>query len=94
LILACCGRGPMLSRRPKRDSLLPLSWQVRHATPGLTIRTDVATASELRRLAKREPRRRTAQRILANLASPHRVVRCGLRGRHCRGNSARSQGPG
>src|ERR671913_560641 len=32
---------------------------------GLAIREDVATASELRRLAKKEPRRRTAQRMLA-----------------------------
>ena len=31
----------------------------------LPIREDVATASELRRLAKKEPRRRTAQRMLA-----------------------------
>lgn len=32
---------------------------------GLPIRGDVATASELRLLAKKEPRRRTAQRMLA-----------------------------
>ncbi len=32
---------------------------------GLAIREDVATAAELRRLAKKEPRRRTAQRMLA-----------------------------
>jgi transposase len=32
---------------------------------GLPIRTDVASASELRRLAKKAPRRRTAQRMLA-----------------------------
>lgn len=31
----------------------------------LLIREDVATASELRRLAEKEPRRRTAQRMLA-----------------------------
>src|SRR5947209_14749131 len=35
------------------------------AAQGLVIRTDVATATELRRLAKKEPRRRTAQRMLA-----------------------------
>jgi transposase len=33
--------------------------------PGLAIREDVATPTELRRLAKKEPRRRTAQRMLA-----------------------------
>ncbi len=33
--------------------------------PGLAIREDVATATELRRLARREPRRRTALRLLA-----------------------------
>lgn len=32
---------------------------------GLAIREDVATAGELRRLAKKEPRRRTMQRLLA-----------------------------
>ena len=32
---------------------------------GLAIRDDVATAVELRRLARKEPRRRTAQRLLA-----------------------------
>jgi transposase len=32
---------------------------------GLVIRADVASAPELRRLAKKEPRRRTAQRMLA-----------------------------
>ena len=32
---------------------------------GLPIRTDVASPLELRRFAKREPRRRTAQRMLA-----------------------------
>lgn len=31
---------------------------------GLPIRTDVASPSELQRLAKKEPRRRTAQRML------------------------------
>src|SRR5215211_4200605 len=35
------------------------------AAPGLAIRMDVASAPELRRLAKKEPRRRTAQRMLA-----------------------------
>ena len=35
------------------------------AARGLAIREDVATARELRRLAKKEPRRRTAQRMLA-----------------------------
>jgi transposase len=35
------------------------------AAHGLAIRTDVATPTELRRLAKKEPRRRTAQRMLA-----------------------------
>ena len=35
------------------------------AVRGLAIRADVATATELRRLAKKEPRRRTAQRMLA-----------------------------
>ena len=35
------------------------------AARGLAIREDVATATELRRLAKEEPRRRTAQRMLA-----------------------------
>ena len=35
------------------------------AAPGLAIRADVASAPELRRLAKKEPRRRTAQRMLA-----------------------------
>lgn len=35
------------------------------AARGLAIRDDVATATELRRLAKKEPRRRTAQRMLA-----------------------------
>src|SRR4051812_37950535 len=35
------------------------------AAQGLVIRTDVATATELRRLAKKEPLRRTAQRMLA-----------------------------
>lgn len=33
--------------------------------PGLTIRTDLASAVDLRRLARREPRRRTMQRLLA-----------------------------
>ncbi len=32
---------------------------------GLAIRDEIATAAELRRLAKKEPRRRTAQRMLA-----------------------------
>ena len=35
------------------------------ARPGLTIRTDLANAADLRRLARREPRRRTMQRLLA-----------------------------
>ncbi|WP_210163417.1 hypothetical protein, partial [Methylobacterium sp. WSM2598] len=35
------------------------------ARPGLTIRTDLASPAELRRLARREPRRRTMQRLLA-----------------------------
>jgi transposase len=35
------------------------------AAPGLAIRADVASAPELRRLAKKEPCRRTAQRMLA-----------------------------
>ena len=35
------------------------------AARGLAIRVDVATAAELRGLAKKEPRRRTAQRMLA-----------------------------
>jgi transposase len=35
------------------------------AARGLAIRADVASAPELRRLAKKEPRRRTAQRMLA-----------------------------
>ncbi|WP_018261126.1 helix-turn-helix domain-containing protein [Methylobacterium sp. WSM2598] len=35
------------------------------ARPGLTIRTDLASAAALRRLARREPRRRTMQRLLA-----------------------------
>ena len=35
------------------------------AARGLAIRADVATATELRRLAKKEPLRRTAQRMLA-----------------------------
>ena len=35
------------------------------ARPGLTIRTDLASAAELRRLARCEPRRRTMQRLLA-----------------------------
>ena len=35
------------------------------AAPGLAIRADVASAPELRRLVKKEPRRRTAQRMLA-----------------------------
>jgi transposase len=35
------------------------------AAPGLAIRIDVASPTQLRRLAKKEPRRRTAQRMLA-----------------------------
>ena len=35
------------------------------AARGLAIRADVATLGELRRLAKKEPRRRTALRMLA-----------------------------
>src|ERR687890_1251673 len=35
------------------------------AAHGLAIRTDVATPTELRRLAKKEPQRPTAQRMLA-----------------------------
>ena len=35
------------------------------AARGLAIRADVASAPELRRRAKKEPRRRTAQRMLA-----------------------------
>ena len=35
------------------------------AARGLAIRADVASPAELRRLAKKEPRRRTAQRLLA-----------------------------
>ena len=35
------------------------------AARGVVIREDVATPAELRRLAKKEPRRRTAQRMLA-----------------------------
>ena len=35
------------------------------AARGLAIRADVASAPELRWLAKKEPRRRTAQRMLA-----------------------------
>ena len=35
------------------------------AARGLVIRVDVASAPELRRRAKKEPRRRTAQRMLA-----------------------------
>src|SRR3954447_11710204 len=40
-------------------------WETAMAARGLAIRADVATATELRRLAKKEPRRRTAQRMLA-----------------------------
>src|SRR3954465_391482 len=40
-------------------------WETAMAARGLVIRADVATATELRRLAKKEPRRRTAQRMLA-----------------------------
>src|SRR4051794_14302078 len=40
-------------------------WETAMAAGGLAIRADVATATELRRLAKKEPRRRTAQRMLA-----------------------------
>jgi putative transposase len=35
------------------------------AARGLAIRADVASAPELRRRTKKEPRRRTAQRMLA-----------------------------
>ena len=35
------------------------------AAPGLAIKADVASAPKLRRRAKEEPRRRTAQRMLA-----------------------------
>ena len=38
--------------------------------PGLAIRTDVATAGKLRRLARREARRRTALRMLAIANAP------------------------
>src|SRR3954464_3025822 len=40
-------------------------WETAMAARGLAIRADVATAPELRRLAKKEPRRRNAQRMLA-----------------------------
>ena len=59
------------------------------AAPGLAIRADVASAPELRRLAKKEPRRRTAQRMLALAmrlrawAGPMRRERPGLSGRPC-----------
>jgi transposase len=46
---------------------LPSARSVREAAmrPGLAIREDVATAAELRRLARQEPKRRTALRLLA-----------------------------
>src|ERR671917_694633 len=50
---------------PEPDSVLPLVREATMAAPGLAIRADVASAPELRRLAKKEPRRRTAQRMLA-----------------------------
>src|SRR3954466_4705647 len=40
-------------------------WETAMAARGLAIRADVATATELRRLAKWEPRQPTAQRMLA-----------------------------
>ena len=54
---------------------------------GLAIREDVATAAELRRLAKKEPRRRTAQRMLAIANALEGMSRaepggCGAGGRH------------
>jgi transposase len=45
--------------------VLPPKWESEMAARGLAIRTEVATPTELRRLAKKEPRRRTAQRMLA-----------------------------
>jgi transposase len=42
-----------------------LVWEVVMAARGLAVREDVVTAAELRSLAKKEPRRRTAQRMLA-----------------------------
>jgi transposase len=50
---------------PEHDSVLPRVREAAMAARGLAIRTDVASAPELRRLAKKEPRRRTAQRMLA-----------------------------
>jgi putative transposase len=49
----------------EHDSVLPPVWEAAMTAPGLAIRADVASAPELRRLAKTEPRRRTAQRMLA-----------------------------
>jgi hypothetical protein len=45
--------------------LLRVQQEAAIARPGLTIRTDLASPAELRHLARREPRRRTMQRLLA-----------------------------
>src|SRR5829696_6917399 len=47
----------------ERDSVLRPDRERAMAARGLAIREDVATATELRLLAKKEPRRRTAQRM-------------------------------
>ena len=53
------------ARRGGGGGLPPFQKGAAMAARGLAIRADVATPTELRRLAKREPRRRTAQRLLA-----------------------------
>src|SRR5918994_6579860 len=49
----------------EHDSVLRPAGETAMAARGLAIRMDVASAPELRRRAKKEPRRRTAQRMLA-----------------------------
>ena len=60
-------------------------WPVWRGSMGraLSIREDVATTWELRRLAKKEPRRRTAQRMLAiaNALEGDEPGGCGASGR-------------
>src|SRR4028118_77857 len=65
---------------------------------GLPIREDVVTASELRGLAKKEPRRRTAQRRLAiahaleGMSGAHAARGAAVRAREVRGRAGKDPG--
>ncbi len=88
------------SERQACAGLLPVQQEAAMARPGLAIRTDLASASELRRLARRESRQRPMQRLLAVANALEVVSRAetawaaGMERRHARrGSAVRAGGP-